>query len=132
MVGKTGGQFCASSVTGSLSIDQVGKLQKISEVVTNSVVATSSMQHSWARPLAVAAASAFVTRRAEWADPTNSGTPRERDTPAYTSNAHIIAVALTRIYARCWDQIRAREQNPFTHQERRGPRCCLFTPPVGQ
>lgn len=89
------------------------------------------MQHSWTRPLAVAATSAFVTTRAEWADPTyNSGTARKRDTPAYTSNAHTIAVALTRIYAGCWDQIRAREPNPFTQQERRGPRCCLFTPPA--
>lgn len=81
-------------------------------------------------------ASAFLTRRAEWADPTDSSeSPCERDTPASTSNAHIIAVALTRIYVRRWDQIRAREQIPFPHQERRqsrGPRCCLFTPPVRQ
>ena len=106
---------------------------QLCKTVTNSVVATASMKHSSARPLAGVAASALVTRRAERAGPTNnSGTPRKRDTPSCTSNAHTNAVALMRIYARCCDQIRAREPNPITRQERRGPRCCLFTPPVEQ
>lgn len=101
--------------------------------MSQTVVATASMQHSSARPLSAATASVFITRRVEWADPiNNSGTPREWDAPGNTSNAHTIAVACTRIYARYWDQIRAREQNPFTRRERRGPRYCLFTPPVWQ
>lgn len=45
---------------------------------------------------------------------TSDGTPPKQATIVLKSNAPVLPWLGTRIYARCWDQIRAREQNPFT------------------